>query len=246
MLAGRSALVTGGSRGIGRAMVRALAEAGAKVLFTYRQSESEAKALEDELRPSASETGSVRCDVRDAESVRSAVDAALTRFGRVDILVNNAGILREQLLAFTKETEWNEVVDTNLKGPFLFCKALVRQMGRQHYGRIINISSVAALMGDVPRASYCASKAGLIGLTRAVAREAAGQGITVNAVAPGIIETDLLARLPETKRKSYEERIPMGRFGHASEVASVVVFLASDRSAYITGQVLCVDGGLHM
>lgn len=246
LLQGKAAIVTGGSRGIGKSIVHALIEAGAGVAFTYLQSEEAAKKLKEELEQGGAAIEAIRSDVRDAEAVQKVVDATLSRFGRIDILVNNAGILREQMLAFTKESEWDEVIDTNLKGAFLFSKAVIRQMARQKHGRIINIASDAALLGDVQRSSYCAAKAGLLGLTRAVAREAASQGVTVNAVSPGIVETDLIASLPEGKRKAYEERIPLRRFGQTSEVAGIVIFLASDKAAYITGQVICVDGGLHM
>lgn len=245
-LEGKSAIVTGGSRGIGKAIVQALARAGAGVVFTYRSNSEASDALIKELESEGASVMAVQGDVRDADSVKAVVDAAVERFERLDILVNNAGILKEGMLAFTKEEDWDEIIDINLKGSFLFTKAVIRQMARKRFGRIINISSDAALMGDVQRAGYCSAKAGMLGLTRAVARETATQGITVNAITPGIIETDLIDGMPDAKREAYEQFIPMRRFGSPEDVAGLVVFLASDQAAYITGQVISVDGGLHM
>jgi len=245
-LEGKSAIVTGGSRGIGKAIVQALARAGAGVVFTYRSNSEASDALIEELESDGASVMAIQGDVRDADSVKAVVDAAVERFERLDILVNNAGILKEGMLAFTKEEDWDEIIDINLKGSFLFTKAVIRQMARKRFGRIINISSDAALMGDVQRAGYCSAKAGMLGLTRAVARETATQGVTVNAITPGIIETDLIDGMPNAKREAYEQFIPMRRFGSPEDVASLVVFLASDQAAYITGQVISVDGGLHM
>lgn len=245
-LEGKSAIVTGGSRGIGKAIVQALARAGAGVVFTYRSNSEASDALIKELESEGASVMAVQGDVRDADSVKTVVDAAVERFERLDILVNNAGILKEGMLAFTKEEDWDEIIDINLKGSFLFTKAVIRQMARKRFGRIINISSDAALMGDVQRAGYCSAKAGMLGLTRAVARETATQGVTVNAITPGIIETDLIDGMPDAKREAYEQFIPMRRFGSPEDVAGLVVFLASEQAAYITGQVISVDGGLHM
>jgi len=246
LLEGRTAIVTGGSRGIGQAIVRKLAEAGANVVFTYASNTGAADSLVQELDNSGAKVRAIQGDVRDAESVKGVLEATLEEFGGLDILVNNAGILREQMLAFTKEADWDEVLATNLKGAFLFMKAVIRQMARKKFGRIISIASDAALMGDAQRSAYCAAKAGLLGLTRSVARETASQGITVNAVSPGVIETEMIAHLSDAKREAYLERIPAHRFGEPAEVASLVVFLASEESGYITGQVLSVDGGLYM
>ena len=246
LLEDRTAIVTGGSRGIGQAIVRKLVEAGANVVFTYASNTGAAESLVQELDSSRAKVRAIQGDVRDAESVKGVLEATLEQFGGLDILVNNAGILREQMLAFTKEADWDEVLATNLKGAFLFMKAAIRQMARKRFGRIISISSDAALMGDAQRSAYCAAKAGLLGLTRSVARETASQGITVNAVCPGVIETEMIAHLSDAKREAYLERIPARRFGEPAEVANLVVFLAAEESGYITGQVLSVDGGLCM
>jgi len=226
--------------------VTALVRAGANTVFTYHSNDDAANVLKDELAGDGAQVEAVQGDVADAESVKAIVSSTIEKSGRIDILVNNAGILREQMFAFTKEADWDEVLDANLKGAFLFTKAVIRQMAKQRSGRIINLSSDAALLGDTQRAAYCSAKAGVLGLTRSVAREVAAQGITVNAVAPGIIETDMIAHLKEAKRNAYLERIPAGRFGEPEEVAKLILFLASDQASYITGQVLSIDGGLHM
>ena len=188
----------------------------------------------------------LRCGVTDTGQVKALMDAALGKFGRIDILVNNAGITRDGLLAMMKEPDFDAVVDTNLKGAFLCMKAAVRPMMKQRYGRIVNLSSVVGLRGNAGQVNYAASKAGIIGMTKSLAKELASRGITVNAVAPGFIDTDMTAAIPEAARAAAPSGIPMARLGAPEEVARAVAFLASDDAAYITGQVLAVDGGMAM
>ena len=239
-------LVTGASRGIGRAIALAFGARRANVVINYAQSGDAAEDVAARVRALGGQALTARADVRDYDAVRAMTELAKTTFGGVDVLVNNAGILRDKPISFMTEAEWKEVIDVDLQGPFHCIKSVSRDMMRRKCGRIVNISSDAGLLGDVQRANYASAKAGLLGLTRTAAREFAGSGITVNAVAPGIIDTDMIAGMPETRRVRMLERIPLGRFGTAEQVADVVVFLASDDAAYITGQVLCVDGGLRM
>ena len=248
-LNGKAAIVTGGSGGIGREIVRMLAQRGANVAVNYVSHQEAAEQIVAEVKALGRQAISWKADVRDAEQVKQMVEAAVAAFGTLDILVNNAGIIRDNFVSFMKESEWDEVLDVNLKGAFHCIKYASKAMMRKKSGRIINISSDAGLLGDVRRANYCASKAGLIGMTKAVARELAASGITVNAICPGIIETEMIAHTiqkDEKYRTQMLSRIPMARLGQAKEVATLVAFLASEDAAYITGQALCVDGGLYM
>jgi 3-oxoacyl-[acyl-carrier protein] reductase len=246
MISGKNAIVTGGSRGIGRAIAVALARAGANVAIFYAGNRAAAEETVTLIESEGRKALALQVNVADSQQVDHAVKEVLSAFGRIDILVNNAGITRDNLLVRIKEEDWDQVVDTNLKGAFLCTKAVARTMMKQRYGRIINISSVVGVMGNLGQANYVASKAGLIGLTKATARELASRGITVNAIAPGFIQTDMTAALPEDVKEQMLTAIPLGRFGGAEEVAEAVKFLASDGAAYITGQTLHVDGGMVM
>ena len=245
-LHGKVAVVTGGSRGIGRAIALALARRGARLVINYLNAADAADEVATRIRADGSEAVTVKGDVRNLEDVQRMTALAKEKFGRIDVLVNNAGILRDNYVTFMKDDEWNDVLDTNLKGAFYCIKVAGREMMRQKSGRIINIASDAGLLGDLMRANYSSAKAGLLGLTRTAAREFAAHGVTVNAVSPGIIETDMTSGMAETRKNKQQELIPQGRFGRPEEVAEAVLFLASDDAAYITGEVICVDGGLHM
>jgi len=244
-LAGRVALVTGSTRGIGRAIALALAEGGASVVVSGRDPGRLAETLGAVEALGVPGLG-VAADVANAEDVKRLVAETQERFGRVDVLVNNAGITRDALLVRMKDQDWEEVLAVNLRAAFYATRAVARLMMRQRSGRIINITSTAGAMGNAGQANYSAAKAGLIGLTKATARELAHWGILVNAVAPGLIETDMTAALAPEVREGLLAQVPLGRVGTAQEVAEVVRFLASDAAGYITGQVIHVNGGLYM
>lgn len=245
-LAGKIALVTGGGRGIGRAVALALAGEGAAVLVNYNGSRDGAQAVAAEIERNGGRAEAVGCDVSDFASCAKMVEDIIGRYGRVDILVNNAGVTRDNLILRMTEEEYDKVLDTNLKGAFNTIRHLSRYFLKQRSGKVINISSVSGVMGNAGQANYAASKAGLIGLTKSVARELAGKGVCVNAVAPGYILTDMTAALPEKAREGLMNMIPMGRAGRPEDVAGMVVFLAGSGSDYITGQVIHVDGGMAM
>lgn len=246
MLSGKVAIVTGGSRGIGRAVSIALAEAGADVAVVYAGNRQGAEETVAGIEKRGRRGIMIQTDVSRADQVDSAVKQVLDTFGRIDILVNNAGITRDNLVLRMKEEDWDRVIDTNLKGTFLFSKAVIRTMMKQRSGRIINIGSVVGIIGNPGQANYVAAKAGVIGMTKSMARELASRGITVNAVAPGFIETDMTAVLGDEVRNQILSQIPLARFGSPEDVAAAVRFLASDDAKYITGQTLNVDGGMVM
>lgn len=243
-LQGKCALVTGGSRGIGRAVCLELARQGARVAVNYAGNAAAAEETVQACEALGVEAFAIQADVADAAACEAMVKEVLTRFGRLDILVNNAGVTRDGLMPMMKEADWDAVLDTNLKGAFHCMKAVYRPMMKQKYGRIVNLSSIVGLRGNAGQANYAASKAGLIGLTKSMAKELAARNVTVNAVAPGFIDTDMTAALPEKAREAMLTTIPMGRLGQAEDVAKAVAFFAGDESAYVTGQVLCVDGGM--
>ena len=245
-MAERIAVVTGGSRGIGRAIALRLAQDGAKVIITYVRGKEAADEVIETIKSNGGEAFAYQFDVSDYEATQTAFADILDKFGKVDYLINNAGITRDALLMRMKEEDWDKVIAVNLKGAFNCIKAVVRPMLKQKFGRIVNITSVVAFMGNVGQANYVASKAGLVGLTKALARELAPKGVTVNAVAPGFIETDMTAVLPEKIKEYMLNLIPLGRFGQPEEVAEAVAFLVSDKAAYITGQVIHVNGGMYI
>lgn len=242
----KTALVTGSSRGLGRAMALRLGQDGFKVAVHYVNSEAPAQEVADQIVSAGGQAQVFKADVADADACASLIKEVSKSFGSLDVLVNNAGITRDTLALRMKQADWDDVLNTNLSSAFHLSKAALRGMVRAENGRIINISSVVGLIGNVGQANYVAAKAGLIGLTRALALEYSGRGITVNAVAPGFIESDMTAGLDEDLRADYLARIPARRFGAAAEVAAAVAFLAGDDAAYITGQTISVDGGMAM
>jgi len=245
LLDGRVSLVTGASRGIGRAIAQAFAAEGASVVLAARDAAKLGEAVA-EIQAKGGKAEALALDVSDRASVESVVAKVVETHGRIDHLVNNAGVTRDNLLLRMKDEEWQQVLDTNLTGAFLCTQAVLKPMLKQRSGRIVTITSVVGLGGNAGQANYAASKAGVIGFTKSVAREVASRGITANAIAPGFIETDMTAAMPEKAREAVFAAIPLGRVGRPEDVAGAAVFLVSDAAAYVTGQVLAVDGGFHM
>ncbi len=246
LLDGKVAIVTGASRGIGRATALRLAQEGAKVVVNYAGNLAAAEKTVEDIKQAGGEAIIFQADVADAQAVGELVKAATAAFGRIDILVNNAGITRDTLLAFMKEDDWDAVMNTNLKGVFNCTKAVAKTMIKQRAGRIINMTSVVGIMGNAGQTNYAAAKAGVIGFTKSAAKELAARGITVNAVAPGYITTDMSAAIPEQAKADLAQKIPLSRLGKPEDVAEAVLFLASDAANYITGQTINVDGGMVM
>ncbi|GFI49310.1 MAG: 3-oxoacyl-[acyl-carrier-protein] reductase [Dorea sp.] len=246
MLEGKVAVVTGASRGIGRAIAVKLASMGAFVVINYNGSEERAREVKQEIEAENGAAAICQCDVSDYGQCETFIQNVIKEYGHIDILVNNAGVTRDGLLMKMTEEDFDRVVDTNLKGAFNTIRFASRQMLKQKSGRIINMSSVVGVTGNAGQANYAASKAGIIGLTKAAARELASRGITVNAIAPGFIETDMTSVLPEKVREASVAQIPLGGFGKPGQVAAAAAFLASEDAGYITGQVLHVDGGMVM
>ena len=240
------AVVTGASRGIGRAIAKKLAENGAIVIINYNGSKEKAEEVKKEIESKGGQAEIRQCDVSNTEMCKEFIDSVIKEYGRIDILINNAGITKDGLLMRMSEEDFDRVIETNLKGAFNTIKSAARQMLRQRNGRIINMASVAGVTGNAGQANYAASKAGVIGLTKATAREFASRGVTVNAVAPGFIETDMTAGLSDKVKEASVSQIPLGKFGTAEQVAAVVAFLSSEEAGYITGQVINVDGGMVM
>lgn len=246
MLTDKIAVVTGASRGIGREIAVTLAAKGAVVIVNYNGSAARAQEVVKEIEEAGGRAEAVQCNVSEYDKAAELMSYVVKKYGRVDILVNNAGITRDNLLMKMSEEDFDAVIATNLKGAFNCIKHISRQMLKQKAGRIINISSVSGVMGNVGQANYCASKAGIIGITKSVARELASRGITSNAVAPGFIDTEMTEVLSDTVKTAVTEQIPMKHFGSTKDIANTVAFLASDEAGYITGQVICVDGGMAM
>lgn len=244
MLKEKIALVTGAGRGIGREIALTLAKNGATVIVNYNGSKASADEVVEEITKNGGKAEAIQCNVADFAESEELVKAVLEKYKRVDILVNNAGITRDNLIMRMSEKDYDAVLDTNLKGTFNMMRHLSRSFIKQRSGKIINITSVSGVLGNAGQANYSASKAGVIGLTKSVARELASRGINVNAVAPGFIDTDMTKNMTDDAKKAVNEMIPMGKMGSAKDIADMVMFLASDNSNYITGQVICVDGGM--
>ena len=246
LLANKTALVTGASRGIGRATAIELAKAGAKVAVNYAGNRVAAEEVVAQIEAADGQAFMIQADVGDAAAVDAMVKAVVERFGKIDILVNNAGITRDNLIMRMKEEDWDAVIHTNLKGIFNCTKVVTKLMMKQRYGRIVNMTSVVGVMGNAGQSNYAAAKAGVIGFTKSMAKELASRNITVNAVAPGYITTDMTADLPEQAKTDLQSQIPLQRLGNPADVASAVLFLVSPGADYITGQTLHVDGGMVM
>lgn len=240
------ALITGGSRGIGASIAKEFAKEGAKVVITYQTNLEKAQQVINEIKNSNGEARTFQANAASFVEAQKTIDYVLSEFGKLDILVNNAGITRDNLLLRMTEQDWDEVINTNLKSVFNYTKAAIKTMISQRSGKIINISSVVGIMGNVGQANYVAAKAGVIGLTKSLAREFATRNINVNAIAPGYIETDMTAKLSETQKQAILNLIPLKRIGKPEDISRVAIFLASSDSDYITGQVFCVDGGMIM
>lgn len=246
MLTNKTAVVTGASRGIGRSIAIDLAKSGTNVVVNYSGNEAKANEVVDEIKALGQQAFAVKADVSNAEEVQAMMKQAIDTFGSIDILVNNAGITKDNLLMRMKENEWDDVININLKGVFNCTKAVTRQMMKQRNGRIINLASVVGVCGNPGQANYVAAKAGVIGLTKTTAKELATRHITVNAVAPGFISTDMTDKLDENVQTEMLKQIPLARFGAPEDISNVVVFLASEGAGYITGQTIQVDGGMVM
>ena len=244
MLEGKIALVTGAAKGIGRAIALALAADGATVVVNYNGSKERAEQVAEEIKALGADGMAYQCNVADTAATADMVKEVIKTYGKLDILVNNAGITRDNLIMKMSEEDFDAVIDANLKGCFNTIKAVSRQMLKQRAGRIINITSVSGILGNAGQANYAASKAGIIGLTKTMARELASRGITVNAVAPGFVDTDMTQVLPENVKEAATAQIPLGRFGKPEDIANMVAYLASEKASYITGQIISVDGGM--
>lgn len=244
MLDGKIALVTGAAKGIGKAIALALAADGAFVVVNYNGSKERAEQVVEEIRKLGSDGITYQCNVADTKAVDAMVKDVIKTYGRLDILINNAGITRDNLIMKMSEEDFDAVIDANLKGCFNTIKAASRQMLKQRAGRIINIASVSGILGNAGQANYAASKAGIIGLTKTIARELASRGITVNAIAPGFVDTDMTQALPDSVKEAATAQIPLGRFGKPEDIANMAAYLASEKASYITGQVISVDGGM--